>query len=58
MEKATFLTPLGLTFLAIMAISILFLPRRYAVLPVIITALYMTLGQTLVVGASISIHTG
>ena len=50
MEKATFLTPLGLTFLAIMAISILFLPRRYAVLPVIITALYMTLGQTLVVG--------
>src|SRR5664280_891893 len=51
MEKVTFLTPIGLSFLAIMAIFILLLPRRFAPLPIIITACFMTLGQTLVIGS-------
>lgn len=50
MEQATFLTPVGLSFLVVMSILILILPRRVAALPVIITACYMTLGQSLVIG--------
>lgn len=50
MEQATFLTPVGLSFLIVMSILILILPRRFAAVPVIITACFMTLGQSLVIG--------
>jgi len=41
---------IGSVFLAIMVILILFLPRRFAVVPILMTACYMTLGQVVVIG--------
>lgn len=39
----------GLSFIFIMGISVLFLPRRLAFVPIIITACYITLGQQLLI---------
>jgi len=41
---------IGFLFIAVMGIMILFLPRRFAALPVIMTACYITLGQMVGVG--------
>ncbi|MEN6373600.1 MAG: hypothetical protein ABFD75_02315 [Smithella sp.] len=45
MENVSFITPLGLVFLAIMGLLIFALPRRLVFLPFIMTISYMTLGQ-------------
>jgi hypothetical protein len=42
-------TPFGMTFLAIMGLLILLLPRRLAFLPLIMSISYMTLGQQIVI---------
>jgi hypothetical protein len=41
---------IGFIFIVVMGISMLFLPRRFAALPVIMTACYITLGQVMGVG--------
>jgi hypothetical protein len=45
----TEMTPLALFFLILMGILLIALPRKYALVPLFISALYMTLGQRLVV---------
>jgi hypothetical protein len=45
MEEVTSIAPLGMAFLAVMRLLILFLPRRWAFLPFIMAVCYMTLGQ-------------
>ncbi|MEN6433538.1 MAG: hypothetical protein ABFD06_11835 [Smithella sp.] len=45
MEEVTSIAPLGMAFLAVMGLLILFLPRRWAFLPFIMAVCYMTLGQ-------------
>ena len=49
MENVSFITPLGLAFLASMGLLILVLPRRLAFLPFIMSACYMTLGQMVII---------
>ncbi|BDC53143.1 hypothetical protein F183_A54580 (plasmid) [Bryobacterales bacterium F-183] len=43
-------SPLGLAFIAIMALLMLGLPRRWAFAPLVMTACWMTLGQKIVLG--------
>ena len=49
-QESTSIQPLGFEFLICMGVLIWTLPRRKAVLPLLITACYMPLGQMLVVG--------
>lgn len=44
----TALTPLALFFLLLMGILLLALPRKYAILPFLLSTLYMTMGQQIV----------
>jgi hypothetical protein len=46
----TVLSPLGLAFILAMATLLVALPRRFALLPIILTTCYMTFGQQIVVG--------
>jgi len=43
------ITNIGLLFIFLMAGSVIFLPRRFALIPVIATCCYMTLGQQIVI---------
>lgn len=45
----TNINTLGLVFIIIMGILTIFLPRRFAIVPVIVTCLHITLGQVLVI---------
>ncbi|MBI5685374.1 MAG: hypothetical protein HZC54_09840 [Verrucomicrobia bacterium] len=47
--EATTLNALSFTMLLVASLLILFLPRRYAVLPLLMVCCYMTLGQLLVI---------
>jgi hypothetical protein len=49
-QDVTNITLLGLLFIMCLGLLILTLPRRYAVVPILISACYMTLGQVLVIG--------
>ena len=49
-EQITVLSSLGLAFTVAMSLLLLTLPRRLALLPIILTACYMTFGQQIVVG--------
>jgi hypothetical protein len=49
MENVSFITPLGLAFLATMGLLILVLPRRFVFLPFLMSICYMTLGQNIVI---------
>ncbi len=49
-EQITVLSPLGLAFMVAMSALLLALPRRLALLPIILTTCYMTFGQQIVVG--------
>jgi hypothetical protein len=46
----TFVNPLGLAFALLMGILLVVLPRRYAVIPIILLMCYMTMGTRIVVG--------
>src|SRR5258707_12100590 len=50
MEGGTYITGLGLAFLAVMAALTFVLPRRSALLPLFLTACYMSLAQLVSVG--------
>jgi hypothetical protein len=47
--EATCLTPFALFFMGVISVLLMGLPRKYAVVPLLITVCYMTLGQRLVV---------
>lgn len=47
--ETTNLSSIGLSFIFIMGISVLFLPRRLAFVPIIMTTCYITLGQQLLI---------
>lgn len=47
--EATNLSSIGLSFILIMGILVFFLPRKLVLLPVIITACYISLGQQLLI---------
>ncbi len=49
----TTINPLGFMFLALMVLLVFILPRRLAILPIILTACYITLAQNVVV---LSLH--
>jgi hypothetical protein len=49
-EAVTNVNLIGSIFITVMGIMIFFLPRRFAVLPVMMTACYITLGQVVGVG--------
>jgi len=49
MQNASFTTPIGLAFALSMGILMILLPRKYALMPLIATACYLTLGQRIVV---------
>jgi len=49
-EQITVLSSLGLAFTLAMSILLLTLPRRLALLPILLTACYMTFGQQIVAG--------
>jgi len=49
-DGTTFVNPLGLLFTLVMGILLVVLPRRYALLPVIILVCYMTMGMRIMVG--------
>ncbi len=51
----TNINALGLSFLFLMGLLLLFLPRRYATIPIISTVTYLTIGQTVDV-AAINFH--
>jgi hypothetical protein len=48
-QDAANLTPLGLLFIAVMGILTFTFPRRFAVMPLLITTAYMPLGQQFVI---------
>lgn len=48
-DNTTFINPLGLWFVLAMCFLIVVLPRRYALIPVIILTCYMTLAQKILV---------
>jgi hypothetical protein len=48
-DGTTFINPIGLAFTLLMGILVLALPRRYALLPVIILTCYMTIGMRVMV---------
>jgi hypothetical protein len=43
------MTPIAYIFLSILSLLLLFLPLRYAIIPIIVSICYMTLGQTVVI---------
>jgi len=45
----TVMTPIAYIFLSILSLLLLFLPLRYAIIPIIISLCYMTLGQNVVI---------
>jgi hypothetical protein len=45
---ASGLTPIALSFTLLMSVLTLLLPRRYVVIPLIVTACYMTLGERII----------
>jgi hypothetical protein len=49
-DGTTFVNPLGLIFTLVMCILLVVLPRKYALLPIIILVCYMTMGMRIVVG--------
>jgi hypothetical protein len=49
-EQITVLSSLGLAFTLAMSLLLIALPRRLALLPIILTACYMTFGQQIVAG--------
>lgn len=54
-EKSSYITPLGALLLVIIGVCILVIPRKYAILPIIFTVCYLTIGQQIVIyGASFS----
>jgi hypothetical protein len=48
-DGTTFINPLGLAFLLLMGVLMLVLPRRYALLPVVILTCYMTMGERVMI---------
>jgi hypothetical protein len=48
-DNTTFITPLGMAFTLLMGILLLILPRKYALLPVVLLMCYMTMGMRLMV---------
>src|ERR1700733_542080 len=48
-DGTTFINPIGLAFTLLMGVLVIVLPRRYALLPVIALACYMTMGMRFVV---------
>jgi hypothetical protein len=48
-DGTTFINPLGLAFTLLMGALILVLPRRYALLPVVILTCYMTMGERVMI---------
>ena len=48
-DNVTNINLLGFLFTFLMGVLILFLPRRYALIPIIITTCYMTVGQQIVI---------
>lgn len=48
-EGLTYISPLGLYFTLFMGLLTLLLPRKYALIPIIVTAALVTLGQRIVV---------
>ncbi len=49
-DGSTFINPFGLVFTLLMGVLTVVLPRRFAVIPVIVLTCYMTMGMRLVVG--------
>src|SRR6266404_6382835 len=49
-DGSTFINPFGLVFTLLMGVLSVVLPRRFAVIPVIVLTCYMTMGMRLVVG--------
>ncbi len=50
LDGVTFINPIGLTFTLLMGVLLVALPRKYALLPIIVLTCYMTIGMRLVVG--------
>jgi len=48
-EDISFVTPLGLGFTVLMGVLLLFLPRRYALVPVVILTCYMPMAERIIV---------
>lgn len=48
-ENTTFINPIGLGFTLVMGLLIIVLPRRFALVPVIILTCFMTMGERVVV---------
>jgi hypothetical protein len=48
-DGTTFINPIGLGFAALMCLLMLVVPRRYALVPVIILTFYMTMGERIMV---------
>jgi len=46
-DNTTFISPLGLTFTLLMGFLLLIVPRKYALVPVIVLMCYMTMGMRL-----------
>jgi hypothetical protein len=49
-DNVEFVTPIGLAFTLLMALLLLTLPRRHAIVPVIVLVCYMTMGERIVLG--------
>jgi hypothetical protein len=49
-DGTTFISPLGLAFTLLMGTVLLFVPRRYALVPIIILTCYMTMGERVMIG--------
>ncbi|HZU10226.1 MAG TPA: hypothetical protein VFA02_10015 [Pseudacidobacterium sp.] len=49
-DNMTFVSPLGLGVTLILCLALLFLPRRYAIVPVLALTCFMTMGQRVVLG--------
>jgi len=49
-DGTTFINPLGLVFTLLMGTVLLFVPRRYALVPIIILTCYMTMGERVMIG--------
>jgi hypothetical protein len=50
-DNATFITPLGLGFTLIMGVLMLFVPRRLVLVPLILCACFMTLGERIIIAS-------
>jgi hypothetical protein len=49
-DGTTFVSPIGLGFTLLMCLLVIALPRRYALLPVIVLTCFMTMGQRVLIG--------